>query len=235
MLKIEICCGHLEAARTAIHVGADRLELCSALTLGGLTPNPSFIRQIKAESDTPMMVLIRPREGHFHYTQQEKYLYVKEIEASIEAGADGLVVGALTADGDIDLPFLHDILKHTNGLPVTFHRAFDFVNEPLVALQQLMDMGVQRLLTSGQQPSAWEGRTLIKSLTETANEQLIVMPGAGIHQDNIHELRTFCGSHEVHLSAKKRIESTLPHHPFDIDYWTVDERIVKKVSNLKRI
>lgn len=229
MLKIEICCGHLEAARTAIQAGADRLELCSALPLGGLTPSPSFIRQIKIEGDAPVMVLIRPREGHFHYTQQEKNLYIKEIEASIEADADGLVIGALTADGDIDLPFLRDILKHTNGLPITFHRAFDFVNEPFVALQQLIDMGISRLLTSGQQRTAWEGKTLIKSLTEAANEQLIVMPGAGIHQDNIRELTAFCGSREVHLSAKKRIKLTLPHHPFDVDYWRVDEEVVRAI------
>lgn len=234
-MLIEVCCGHLEAARTAIHAGADRLELCSALPLGGLTPSPAFIRQIKAESDTPLMILIRPREGHFHYTQQEKYVYLKEIEASIEAGANGLVIGTLTAEGDIDLPFLQEIIRYSNDLPITFHRAFDFVNQPFIALQQLIDAGIVRLLTSGQQTSAWEGRTLIKSLTEAANEQLIVMPGAGIHQDNIYELVTLCGSREVHLSAKKRIESTSPHHPFDIDYWTVDESLVRKVNKLKPV
>jgi len=227
-MKIEICCGHFESARIAIKAGADRLELCSALPLGGLTPSPSFIRQIKVESDVPLMVLIRPREGDFHYTQQEKYLYLAEINASIAAGADGLVVGALAADGEIDLPFLKEIISCSNDLPITFHRAFDFVNEPFTALQQLIDLGIERLLTSGQQSKAWEGRELIKSLTKKANDQIIIMPGAGIHADNVRELTTFCGSKEVHLSAKKNIASTLPHHPFDVDYWVANEDIIRK-------
>lgn len=232
-MKVEICCGHLESARTAIKAGAKRLELCSALPLGGLTPSPSFIRQIKAENNTPLMVLIRPREGHFYYSQQEKYLYLAEINTSIMAGADGLVVGALTADREIDLPFLKEILAHTNGLPITFHRAFDFVNEPFIALQQLIDLGIERLLTSGQQPNAWAGKELIKSLTQKANDQIIVMPGAGINMDNIKELTAFCGSREVHLSAKKTIPqakmSTL-NEPFDVDYWTADENIIRNVT-----
>ncbi len=232
-MLIEICCGHLESARTAVNAGADRLELCSALPLGGLTPSPSFIRQIKAESDTPLMVLIRPREGDFYYTKQEKYLYLAEINASIAAGADGLVVGVLTADGEIDLPFLKEILSHANGLPITFHRAFDFVNEPFRALQQLIDVGIERLLTSGQQSTAWAGRELIKSLTEKANNQIIIMPGAGINLDNVRELTDFCGSKEVHLSAKKLISQTemsgLPR-PFDVDYWTADEDIIRDVT-----
>jgi len=231
-MKVEICCGHLESARTAVKAGADRLEMCSALPLGGLTPSPSFIRQIKEESNTPLMVLIRPREGHFYYSQQEKYLYLREIEASIAAGADGLVVGALTANGEINLPFLKEILSHANDLPITFHRAFDFVNEPFTALQQLIGLGIERLLTSGQQSNAWAGRELIKSLTEVANDQIIIMPGAGIHVDNVQELTAFCGSKEVHLSAKKSITSTLAHQPFDVDYWTADEHIIKKCKTL---
>mgnify|MGYP000090937112 CR=1 FL=1 len=231
-MVIEICCGHLESARAAINAGAERLELCSALPLGGLTPSPSFIRQIKAESNTPLMVLIRPREGHFYYSQQEKYQYLAEINASIAAGADGLVVGALTAEGGIDLPFLEEILAHANGLPITFHRAFDFVIEPFVALQQLIDLEIERLLTSGQQGSAWAGRALIKSLTEAASDQIIVMPGAGIHADNVRELTTFCGSKEVHLSAKKLIFQTGMSglRPFDVDYWTADAEIIKHVT-----
>jgi len=232
-MKIEICCGHLESARTAIRAGADRLEMCSALPLGGLTPSPSFIRQIKSESDTPLMVLIRPREGYFYYTKKEKHQYLEEINASITAGASGLVVGALTAEGAIDLPFLKEVLAHSNDLPITFHRAFDFVNEPFVALQQLIDLGIERLLTSGQQSSAWVGRELIKSLTEKANKQIIIMPGAGIHLDNIRELTAFCGSEEVHLSAKKLVKAQTGMSGlrlFDVDYWTADEDIIKNVT-----
>jgi len=231
VMKVEICCGHLESARTAVNAGADRLELCRALPLGGLTPSPSFIRHIKAESNTPLMVLIRPREGHFHYTSAERLQYLRDIEISINAGADGLVVGVLTADNQIDLPFLKEIITLTDGLPITFHRAFDFVTDPLIALQQLMDLGIDRLLTSGQQATAWQGRKLVKELIDTAQNRTIIMPGSGIHADKIQELTSYCGNKEIHLSAKKICRHTKEQDPFDIDYWTADESIIKQIRD----
>jgi len=176
------------------------------------------------------MVLIRPREGYFHYTSAERLQYLRDIEISINAGADGLVVGALTADHQIDLPFLKEIIALADGLPITFHRAFDFVAEPLIALQQLIDLGIDRLLTSGQQPTAWQGRELIKKLIDTAQNRIIIMPGSGIHADNIQELTSYCSNKEVHLSAKKICRHTEEKDPFDIDYWTADEAIIKQLK-----
>ncbi len=229
-LLIEICCGHLAAARTAIQAGADRLELCSALPLGGLTPSPSFIEQAKSAGDVPLMVLIRPREGHFYYTPAERLQYLRDIEISIHAGADGLVVGALRADDQIDLLFLKEIIALADGLPVTFHRAFDFVADPIIALQQLIDLGIQRLLTSGQQPTAWQGRELIKQLIDVAQNRMIIMPGSGIHADNIQELTSYCGNKEIHLSAKRILKHTRTRHPFDIDYWTADAAVIQQLK-----
>lgn len=232
-LLIEICCGHIEAARTAIQAGADRLELCSALPLGGLTPSPSFIEQSKATGDVPLMALIRPREGHFCYTAAEKIQYLRDIELSINAGADGLVVGALTETYQIDLPFLKKIIALTGNLPITFHRAFDFVTDPIIALQQLIDLGIDRLLTSGQQPTAWQGKDLIKTLIDTAQNQLIIMPGSGINVGNIQQMTSYCGNKEIHLSAKKIQKHTSNQHPFDIDYWTADEAIIQRLKDTK--
>lgn len=228
-MLIEIVAGHLEAAIDAEAAGANRLELCSCLAAGGITPSPAFIKQVKSHTTIPSMVLIRPREGHFVYTNREKKQTIEEIKASIQAGADGLVIGALDPSGKLDLPFLEQMVKACDGLPITHHRAFDRSDDALEALKQIIDLGISRILSSGQARSAWEGRELLKVLIEKSAGRLTMLPGAGINIENAKALCEFIGNTEIHFSAKGVSEITKGRHKLDSDFWTVDVEAAKNL------
>ena len=198
---LEACCTSPEQAHSAIRNGAGRIELCSRIEAGGVTPPDSDISRTVALG-VPVNVLVRPREGNFIFSPEEEAQMIRSIESCRELGAAGVVIGALTPEGDIDMPMMRRLVAaaHCGSRPlsVTFHRAFDECREPLAALEEIISLGCERLLTSGQKPSAQEGAELIEELVRQADGRIIVMPGAGITPDNLALIEKQTGAVEFH-------------------------------------
>ena len=202
MRKIEVCSTSLDDAREAEAGGAIRIELCSAITCGGVTPSHGLIKSVVNENlNLDINVLIRAREGGFCYTTAEVDAMCQDIEFCREAGVHGVVIGALTADGDIDMEACKKMVAAAGDMSITFHRAFDICREPLVALEQIISLGCHRLLTSGQQPSAERGAEFIAELVKRAAGRIIIMPGAGINPKNIATIEQKTAATEFHSTA----------------------------------
>ncbi|CAL1673496.1 unnamed protein product [Lasius platythorax] len=199
---MEICVDSLESARNAVEGGASRLEICSALSEGGLTPSPGLIKQIRSFATIPLYAMIRIRGGDFVYTTEEIDAMLHDLMILKDHHANGFVFGALTSDCEIDTVACEKIISAARPLPVTFSRAFDLTSDPVKSMQVLADLGFQRILTSGQSNSALEGLELIKTLIQKT-QKLIIMPGAGITKDNIRKIME-SGAKEFHASAKRR-------------------------------
>lgn len=198
----EICCGDSESLYAAAVGGARRIELCSALAEGGATPSIGLIRQAVALGIAEVNVLIRPRKGDFLYTQPEIELMIDDIRAAVAAGATGVVIGALTADGNIDQPSTRSMIQAAQGRNITFHRAFDLCKDPYEALETVIALGCTSLLTSGQAASAMEGAQLIAQLVEQAGNRITVMAGAGVRPSNVAALIAATDVKAVHGTAR---------------------------------
>ena len=206
MRTIEICCGSVAEAKLAHECGAARVELCSALALEGITPSIAVVSRTVSEcAGLQVHVLIRPREGGFVYSHDEITTMIHDILAVKAVGAHGVVIGALTESGEIDIDACQRMIAAAKPeLSVTFHRAFDVCANPLKALRTLIGIGCDRVLTSGQAPSAAEGAALLRTLVQEADGKIIVMPGGGINADNIADLQRATGAIEFHASARKK-------------------------------
>jgi len=206
---VEVCANSLASARAAQQGGADRVELCSALVEGGLTPSAAAIGLAREQLDIKLHVLIRPRGGDFCYDDTEFAVMVRDIAFCRRAGVDGVVIGLLAPDGNVDFERTRALISAARPMRVTFHRAFDMAANAHRALDNVLELGAERLLTSGQRGSAFEGRGLIADLVRRAGERLIVMPGAGIHEGNVQELVAATGAREVHLSGQTKVASRM--------------------------
>lgn len=210
---IEVCVDSIDSLHAALRGGAGRIELCTALGEGGLTPSTAFVREaLRHKPEGGIYVMIRPRSGDFCYSLPEQRLMLEEIAHVRSLGADGIVIGALTPEGDIDSPFVKEAISVAGGeMGVTFHRAFDVCRDPYEALETLIDLGIERVLTSGSAPSALRGAERIASLIQEAQGRIKIMPGAGISPDNIRQLRDRCQAKEFHLSAKSPVTSRMQY------------------------
>lgn len=202
MKKLEVCCADIESVWAAKEGGAHRIELCEALELDGLTPSEELIRQSIA-TGMPVQVLIRVREGNFVYSSEEVETMAASIRLAKELGAHGVVIGALTPEGQIDKPAIARMMEEAEGMSVTFHRAFDVCRDPLQALEEIIALGCHRLLTSGQQHSAFAGIPLLRQLTTQAAGRIIIMPGAGVNPQNAMHILTETGATEIHGSLRR--------------------------------
>jgi len=198
---LEICCGSIDDAIEAEKGGADRVELCSALFLGGLTPSVGTIQEAKHRLKIPIMVMVRPRGGGFAYSDAEMASMERDTEAAIENGADGVVFGILQPDGRIDVARCRRIRQAIGKHQAVFHRAFDVTPDPFESLEQLVDLGITRVLTSGQKESVPEGAELIKTLIARAGNRIEILPGGGIQLWNVKEMIERTGCRQVHLTA----------------------------------
>jgi len=228
-LLIEVCVDSMESARAAVRGGADRLELCANLIIGGTTPSPYLIQEASALG-VPVNVLIRPRFGDFLFSQDEKEEQIESIASLKRLGASGAVVGALTPQGDLDLAFLRACREAAEGLHLTLHRAFDVCRNPEEALLQAMEIGFDTILTSGQKKTAAEGAGLIARLVELAGGRIAIMPGSGVNSRNIAALRGQTGADVFHLSAKKTVSSAMAFRregvPMGLEMMSEFERFV---------
>ncbi|XP_014281691.1 copper homeostasis protein cutC homolog isoform X2 [Halyomorpha halys] len=219
---MEVCIDNLESAINAERGGAIRLELCSALSDGGLTPSVGFLRIVKQKVKIPVFVMIRPRSGDFIYSEDEIEIMSEDMKILQENGADGFVFGITTSTGKIDIERCSKLMKLAGNHPVTFHRAFDTVKDPLESLEEIISLGFQRILTSGLQASASLGTSLLRQLIDVSKGRIIIMPGAGIKPDNLHFILKETNPVEFHGSAKAPKK----------DYFISDENAVREMVTL---
>lgn len=231
-MQFEICAVNIQSALAAEKAGAHRIELCSALDVGGLTPSPGLIRAAIRTLSIKVNVLIRPREGNFCYSDAEFGIMLEDIRFCREAGANGVVVGALTADGRLDTARLVAMKDAAGSMEIASHRAFDFTSDPAAALEALIDLGYRRVLSSGQAPSAWEGRFLLKKMVEQAAGRISIMPGAGIDAGNIRDIARTTGAQEFHFTGKKKVVQGNADIPgLENWYWESD---VERIGEIMR-
>ena len=209
-VQLEICCGSLDDAVEAGAGGADRVELCSALFLGGLTPSYGALVEAKRRLTIPVIFMARPRGGGFCYTATEMAAMERDTEMAVAHGADGVVFGILEADGRVDIARTKRLRDLTGSREAVFHRAFDVTPDPFRALDELVDLGITRILTSGQCDTVWEGLPLIARLVEYAGDRVQIMPGGGIKPHHVEEVlaRTHCRHIHVAVWKSQRDEST---------------------------
>lgn len=206
--QFEICANSVESCMAAQAGGANRVELCAGIPEGGTTPSYgeiSIAREVLIR--TRLHVIIRPRGGDFLYSDIEVRAMRKDIEIARQLGVDGVVFGCLTADGEIDLPVMQQLMEASQGLSVTFHRAFDVCRDPQKALEQIIELGCDRILTSGQQPTAEQGIPLLKELQKQAAGRIILLAGCGVNEKNIARIAQETGIQEFHFSARKSMVS----------------------------
>jgi copper homeostasis protein len=200
-VKYEICVDSVAGVRAAKAAGAHRVELCADLLEGGLTPSRGMIRQARTVSGIGLQVIIRPRGGDFLYDDDEFAVMEADIETAKAEGADGVVIGLLTAEGEIDVSSTRALIAKARPLSVTFHRAFDMTRDSFAALDTLIGLGVDRILTSGQEASVLEGLPLITELVRRAGDKVIIMPGGGITPRNASRIIAEARPREIHFAA----------------------------------
>lgn len=200
---IEICANSYESAKAAQDGGANRIELCTDLSVGGLTPRRDLIREVVSELSIPVHVLIRPRSGGFVYSKNEFEIMLEDIAFSKKVGCAGIVSGALTQENTIDEKVTRQLIVASEGIEFTFHRAFDLVKNPSEAIETIMQFGVTRLLSSGQQNNAIDGIEMLKQLKSLSEGKLQIMPGSGINSENALAFKK-AGFEMIHFSATKK-------------------------------
>jgi copper homeostasis protein len=244
-MRVEICVDSVDGAVAAQAGGADRVELCANLFEGGTTPSAGCLRLARRRLSIGLHVLIRPRGGDFLYGETEFEVMCEDVRVAKELGADGVVVGCLTAAGDIDVPRARALVALARPMAVTFHRAFDMCRDPQRALEDLVGLGIERVLTSGQEASCLEGLDLLTALNRQAAGRIIVMPGGGITPRNVRRIVEATGVGEVHLSARASVDSRMEFRngrvfmggvlrPAEFSWKTTDEAAVRQVVETLR-
>ncbi|CAH2007028.1 unnamed protein product [Acanthoscelides obtectus] len=241
---LEVCVDSLESAVAALNGGADRLELCCSLIEGGLTPTPGMLIQIQNinSRNIPVFCLLRCRPGNFIYAQEEVEVMKEDARILRKHGADGFVFGALSENGDANMKICREIIKVCHPLPVTFHRAFDFCRRPTIEVEVIIDLGFQRILTSGKQKTAQLGVKLIKKLIEQVGNRIVIMPGGGVNKDNLKFILENTDATEVHGSfrtVKDEPEAEKPDEECEVvvgkinePLYITDETAVAEIVNI---
>ena len=213
---IEICAPNIQSGISAQEGGAERIELCDNLFEGGTTPSYATIKKARELLTIKINVMIRPRGGDFLYSDLEFEIMKEDIIMCKELGVEGVVFGLLLANGKVDTKRTKKLTDHARPLKITFHRAFDMTADPFLALEELVDLGIDHLLTAGQKNQAPEGKGLIRALIEKADNRITIMPGSGINSGNIKEIRDFTGAKEFHLTGRRLMESNMTFRKSDI-------------------
>lgn len=208
-IAVEVCVEGREGLCAARAAGARRVELCCALSEGGLTPSHGTLAECVAEGGIEIVVLVRPRGGDFLYSAGEFAVLERDVAAARELGAAGVALGCLSAEGDVDAERCARLIARAHPLPVTFHRAFDLVRTPERALETLIELGVARVLTSGQAARAFDGRARIAAFVRAAHRRLVVIAAGGVRPEHARELVQVSGVRELHLSATVRAASAM--------------------------
>jgi copper homeostasis protein len=231
----EVCANSFQSAVAAELGGADRIELCTNLEIGGTTPSAGMISLILKKLHLPVYVIIRPRSFDFVYDLFEFAMMKEDIKLAKQCGAAGVVLGILKPHGEIDVKRTSELVKMARPIQVTFHRAFDRACDPLNALEDVIKTGADRVLTSGQATSAFEGKELLKKLVEKAAGRITIIAGAGIHSKNVSEIIDYTGVTEVHASCSRQTKSLMKYNnglEELVDFKVTDEQLVKRIATL---
>lgn len=233
-MKIEICANSFASAKAAQDAGADRIELCNQLSVGGLTPSLGLIEKVILQLDIPVHILIRPRSGNFTYTEDEFDVMLRDITFCSEIGCAGIVSGILDHHLEVDMKRTGKLIEACKGMEFTFNRAFDWIQDPKEEIRKLMDLKVDRLLSSGMQTKAIEGISTLKELKTISEGKVEIMPGGGVNIDNVMEFKN-AGFTSVHLSAlsTKQTLYTKPKVPMHSE--TLFEEGMVAVSDKEKI
>jgi len=236
--KLEICCFNLSSAIIAAEAGADRIELCADPAAGGTTPGIGLIKTVRRKTDIELWPIIRIRGGDFLFDEEEIDVMLNEVEACKSAGCEGVVIGMLMPDGRVDKMHSALLIEKAYPMGVCFHRAFDWTRNPFEALEDIIEIGCERILTSGQQPTAILGAPLIRDLVIQADGRIQIMPGSGVRTSNISDLKNETGATTFHSSARTIKKSSMEFiQPFmNEEQFTVladRKEIVGMISQLK--
>jgi len=226
---LEICAASLASAQAAQAGGAHRIELCQNLEQGGITPSYGLIRQVLAQVSLPVFVLIRPRPGGFVYSPGELAIMRDDVEMCRELGCASVVLGVLDAAGRVDLAACQELIELAGNMAVTFHRAFDACPDQAQALEDIIALGCQRVLTSGGQATAEAGQNQLAALVAQAAGRLQIMPGAGISASNVRALAAHTGAQEFHASAKRLLPPEPAAGLFAAARWETDTALVAEL------
>ena len=234
---LEVCVDSVDSAVSAARGGAMRLELCADLMVGGTSPDEDLFRMVREQVPVPIRVLLRPRGGDFLYSENEFALLCRQVKRFAALGADGIVIGVLTPAGDLDEERMAKLISLAGGCGITLHRAFDVCRDPFAALETAVRLGVDTILTSGQQASCTEGAPLLRELVEKAGERVQILVGAGVNAAVIRDLQPKTGANAFHLSAKRvensRMQFRRENVPMglpglsEFSLWRCDEQAVR--------
>jgi copper homeostasis protein len=231
---LEIAVFNIQSAMLAANAGADRIELCENAYDGGTTPSYGYLKTAKEKISIPVFPIIRARGGDFFFTDDEFAVMQKDVLLCKDLGFEGIVIGLLNKDATVNKEKTKRLVDLAYPMEITFHRAFDRTKDALQSLEDIIDCGCQRVLTSGQVPNAFDGKDLIKKLIEQADERIIIMPGSGVRSNNIKEIAHYTGATELHSSARKNMKSEMEfvneNMQEDLMNISVDEEEIMKMK-----
>ena len=233
---LECCIDSVESAIEAQKGGADRVELCSALVIGGLSPSVALFQKVKKAIDIKVHVLLRPRFGDFCYTEYEHEILKEEVKMFRELGADGVVIGTLKPDGTLHMEQMKELVEEAGKMSITLHRAFDMCVDPVKTLEDAKKLGIHTILTSGQKNSCIDGTDLLAKLVEQSNQEIDIMIGGGVDASVIKELYDKTGATSYHMSGKVVIDSEMKYRKEDVNMGvaTISEYDIWRTSS-KRV
>lgn len=235
-MELEVIAFDLASCPLAEKHGANRIELCANPHEGGTTPSHGIIAAARELTSIQLFPIIRPRGGDFRYSRGELQAMIVDVEVCRQLGCDGVVIGMLLEDGRVDIAGCAELIRHASPMEVTFHRAFDRVSDPLRSLEDVIDLGCSRILTSGLRPNVDLGKAMLRTLVESAGDRVAIMPGSGVRSTNVAELARFTGARAFHSSARSTRASSMdytnPAMNERLDSVTIDP---DEVSELRRI
>lgn len=239
---LECCVDSVESAIAAKKGGADRIELCSALVIGGLSPSQALYRKIREQVDLPIRVLLRPRFGDFCYTDFEHEIIKEEIRSFRKLGADGIVIGTMKPDGTLNVEQMKELIEEAKGMSVTLHRAFDMCKNPFMALEEARKLGINTILTSGQKNTCIDGVELLKELVEKAQGETEILVGGGVDASVLPMLAEKTKAKAYHMSGKISMESEMRYRKQDVsmgiasvseyEIWRTSEKRVREARKI---
>jgi len=235
-MELEVIGFDLVSCLTAESQGADRIELCANPHEGGTTPSYGMIAVAKENTSIQLFPIIRPRGGDFLFSQLEFQSMIADVEQCEQLGCDGVVIGMLVEDGRVDVDRCAELIRYAGAMQVTFHRAFDRVKDPMRSMEEIIDLGCTRILTSGLHPNVELGQEMLRALVDAAGNRITIMPGSGVRSNNILELAKFTGAKAFHSSARSARASSMEYTNPDMDE-TLDSVSIdaSEVAELRRI